>query len=65
MTTALDIVKAKIDAKYEPIKNEIAGLKDYLALNNDDLTESEKNSASGNYSRKARFIKFPATERPY
>ena len=42
LNTANEIIKSKIEAKFEPIKNEIQGLKEYIALNNDDLTDKEK-----------------------
>jgi hypothetical protein len=58
VTTALDIVKTKIDAKYEPIKNEIQGLKDYLALNNNDLTESEQIQLQATIREKENAVNF-------
>lgn len=40
--TAQSIVEQKIDAEFEPIKDQIATLEKFLTLNQDDLTESEK-----------------------
>lgn len=40
--TALKIVEDKINAKYEPIDNEIKNLQTYLQIYGNDMTESEK-----------------------
>lgn len=37
-----DNVKRRIDAEFEPIKTQIEGLKNYMTLYSDDLTEKEK-----------------------
>lgn len=41
INTALEISKAYVDAKYEPIKLQIQALKDYREFASNDLTESE------------------------
>lgn len=42
LQTAQNIVKQKLDAEFEPIKQQIETLKTFLTLNQDDLTTSEK-----------------------
>jgi hypothetical protein len=42
LNTAMNIVKQKIDAQYEPITLQIQSLRDYATINANDLTESEK-----------------------
>lgn len=40
--TANTIIQQKIDAEFEPIKNQISALKEYYSMNQNDLTDSEK-----------------------
>lgn len=42
ITTALAIVKDKVDAKFEPIKNQIDTLKAHYSLLQNDMSESDK-----------------------
>ena len=42
LQTAQNIVKQKLDAEFEPIKQQIETLKTFLTLNQDDLSTSEK-----------------------
>lgn len=40
--TALQIVQDKVSAKFDPIAQQLTGVKDFMTLYNDDLTSSEK-----------------------
>lgn len=49
---AFDIAQAKIDAKYEPLKDEIDTLKSQFMMRQDDLTASEKLAAQEAINRR-------------
>lgn len=42
VNTAQNIIQQKLDAEFEPVKQQIETLKTFVTLNQDDLTESEK-----------------------
>jgi predicted ABC-type ATPase len=40
--TALTIIKDKVSAEFEPLEQQLSGIKDWMTFNNDDLTKSEQ-----------------------
>jgi hypothetical protein len=56
--TAFDIVEAKIDAEFEPLKNEIETLKTMYSFYQNDLTESEKLQAQARIQEKESALAF-------
>lgn len=52
--TALDIVKDKVDAKFEPIKNQINTLKEQFNMIQNDMSESEQMKAQAEITRQTK-----------
>lgn len=55
---AFDIAQAKVDAKFEPLKNEIETLKSMYTLYQNDMTESEKMQAQAAINEREQATNF-------